>query len=133
MSGTPYQYCKAAKTHMCTGDKATTCVNRVDSLGRCLVWPVCASERRLDEEYRTHKTKPTSGQTRLHSMAETLTSIAVGFVVSMVLQALVLPLYGHNITLSQNFQITAFFTVASVIRGYWMRRFFNYLHTRSAA
>jgi hypothetical protein len=70
------------------------------------------------------------GQSRAHSMAETLASIAVGFVISMVIQALVLPAFGHHITLAQNFWITCIFTVASVLRGYGMRRLFNHLHTR---
>lgn len=52
-------------------------------------------------------------------------SIAIGFVVSLVLTALVLPAYGHAVTFAENVQITAIFTAASIVRGYLVRRAFN--------
>ena len=71
-------------------------------------------------------------QTRLSSLAETVISIAIGFVVSLVITAIVLPAYGHHVTLSENVQITAFFTVASIVRMYCVRRFFNWIANRYA-
>jgi hypothetical protein len=65
-------------------------------------------------------------QSRIGSMAETLLNIAIGFAVSVVITALVLPAYGHHVTLGDNISITTIFTVASVIRSYLVRRFFNY-------
>jgi hypothetical protein len=47
----------------------------------------------------------------------------------MAIQAVVLPAFGHHITLAQNFWITCIFTVASVVRGYFVRRLFNRLHS----
>lgn len=84
------------------------------------------------EGVRVHDEALPLGQSRAHSMAETLSSIAVGFVVSMGIQAVLLPALGHDITLAQNFLVTCVFTVASVLRGYGMRRLFNHLHTRKA-
>ena len=63
-------------------------------------------------------------QSRISSFAETCLSIAIGFVVSLILTALVLPAYGHNVTFGQNLQITGIFTVASIARGYLVRRAF---------
>jgi hypothetical protein len=63
-------------------------------------------------------------QSRRMSLIETCVSIAIGFVVSMVIQAAVLPAFGHDITLAQNFWITCIFTVASIVRGYLVRRYF---------
>lgn len=63
-------------------------------------------------------------QTRFMSLVETVASIAIGFVVSFIITAVVMPAYGHSISASDNMQITAIFTVASVIRGYWVRRLF---------
>jgi hypothetical protein len=63
-------------------------------------------------------------QTRLSSLAETCLNIAIGFVVSLVITALVLPAYGHPVTFGQNLQITGIFTVASIARGYLVRRAF---------
>lgn len=69
-------------------------------------------------------------QSRLGTLVETLASIAIGFVVSLVITAVVLPAYGHHITVADNLQITAIFTVASIARGYWVRRWFNWLAGR---
>lgn len=64
-------------------------------------------------------------QSRRMSLIETVASIAIGFVVSLVLTALVLPAHGFEVTFAQNLQITAAFTVASIVRGYLVRRAFN--------
>ena len=64
-------------------------------------------------------------QSRRMSLIETVASIAIGFVVSLALTAFLLPAYGFGVTFAQNLQITAAFTVASVIRGYLVRRAFN--------
>lgn len=63
-------------------------------------------------------------QSRIMSLFETLASIAVGFLVSVIITAVVLPAYGHHVTLGDNLQITAIFTVSSIIRGYLVRRAF---------
>ena len=63
-------------------------------------------------------------QSRISSFAETCLSISIGFVVSLILTALVLPAYGHDVTFGQNLQITGIFTVASIARGYLVRRAF---------
>ena len=63
-------------------------------------------------------------QSRISSFAETCLSIAIGFVVSLILTALVLPAYGHDVTFGQNLQITGIFTITSIARGYLVRRAF---------
>lgn len=63
-------------------------------------------------------------QSRLGSLAETLASIAIGFVVSVLITSIVMPAYGHHVTLADNIEMTAIFTVASIIRGYVVRRAF---------
>lgn len=63
-------------------------------------------------------------QTRIMSLVETLVGIAIGFLVSVIITALVMPAYGHHVSLGDNLQITCIFTVASVIRGYVVRRAF---------
>lgn len=70
---------------------------------------------------------------RLASLIETCVSIAIGFVVSVIITALVMPAYGHHVTLGDNIEITSVFTVASILRGYWVRRMFNWWHCRGAA
>jgi heme/copper-type cytochrome/quinol oxidase subunit 4 len=64
-------------------------------------------------------------QTRINSLIETAINIIIGFIVSVILTAYVLPFYGHDVSFSHNIQITMIFTIASLIRGYFVRRFFN--------
>ena len=64
-------------------------------------------------------------QTRLSSLIEAVINVAIGFVVSLMLTALVLPAYGHAVTWSQNLQITGIFTISSILRSYAVRRWFN--------
>lgn len=71
-------------------------------------------------------------QSRLHSFIEAWTGTAIGFVISMALCFIVYPLFGHSFTVAQNFWITVIFTIASVIRGYAVRRMFNRMHRRTA-
>lgn len=68
-----------------------------------------------------------SGQKRHHSLLETITSTLTGLAFSIALQATIYPLYGFNPSLSTNAQIAAIFTVASILRGYCLRRAFNKL------
>ena len=63
-------------------------------------------------------------QSKLMSLIETLSSIAVGFAVSLALGAIVYPMYGHSFSLMENINITLIFTFASIVRGYAMRRLF---------
>jgi len=64
-------------------------------------------------------------QTRIGSLTETVTNILIGFIISMSINAWILPLMGFNVTLTQNFIITVTFTVFSIIRSYLLRRMFN--------
>lgn len=63
-------------------------------------------------------------QTRFMSCVETITSLAIGFAVSMAINAVVMPVYGFHPTVTDNVQITVIFTAASVLRSYIIRRFF---------
>ena len=64
-------------------------------------------------------------QSRRHSAIETITGVAIGFIVSVLAAMIVYPMFGHSFTLSQNIGITVVFTVLSIARGYCVRRVFN--------
>lgn len=66
-------------------------------------------------------------QTRRQSLIETVVGTATGFVFSILLSIVVYPMFGHSFTLAQNAGITVIFTIASIARGYGVRRFFNWL------
>lgn len=70
-------------------------------------------------------------QSRTHSLIETFAGVAIGFVVSVALSIIVYPLFGHAFTLGQNMGITLIFTIASIVRGYLVRRAFNRLAGRA--
>ena len=64
-------------------------------------------------------------QSKLQSMNESLVNVALGMIISMALQIVVFPAFGHAFTLAQNVGITIIFTVASILRSYVVRRWFN--------
>jgi hypothetical protein len=92
-----------------------------------------AQAKPLAQPARSTTERQAKGQSHAHSWTEAAVNIAVGFAVSVVITALVLPAYGHHVTLSDNLQITAIFTVASLLRSYALRRLFNHITTREPA
>lgn len=66
-------------------------------------------------------------QTKKMSLIETLSSVAIGYIISLVAQMIIFPFFGINISFSENLAIGLFFTVVSIIRGYYVRRFFNWI------
>lgn len=64
-------------------------------------------------------------QSRKMSLAETVASTAVGYVVAVCAQAAIYPHFGIDANIKQHAAIAALFTVVSLIRGYAVRRFFN--------
>jgi len=66
-------------------------------------------------------------QSRRRSLIEALAGTAVGFVTSVLLSLVVYPMHGHAFSLGEVTSITLIFTVASIARGYGVRRFFVWL------
>jgi hypothetical protein len=64
-------------------------------------------------------------QSKKKSLKETLTQTFSGLVVSFVIQLILYPLLGIPVTIGQNILITLVFVLASIIRGYLIRRLFN--------
>ena len=71
-------------------------------------------------------------QTKFQSGVETCASTAIGFFIAYFASLTVLPLFGFPVTHGQNFWITVIFTAISLIRGFFVRRLFNFLHARAA-
>ena len=68
-------------------------------------------------------------QSAKQSLIETIVSTVVGFIFSMIVwEYIVKPGWNIKTDFISNFYITLVFTVASVIRGYGIRRFFNWFH-----
>lgn len=58
---------------------------------------------------------------------ESITNSAVGFLISVLMQHILMKLYGFETTVTQNVVIVTAFTVISVLRSYFLRRFFERL------
>ncbi len=65
-------------------------------------------------------------QSKRESMIESLTSVGIGWLIGVILNMLVLPLFDYDVSLTDGILISIIFTAVSVIRSYAIRRFFNY-------
>lgn len=66
-----------------------------------------------------------SKQTKKLSLLESITNTVVGLLTSFLIQIIIYPLMNIPVTISQNIIITLVFFVASIVRGYIIRRIFN--------
>lgn len=67
------------------------------------------------------------GQTKLESIIEQCLNLGSGFLISLlVMQLIITPLFGLNVSVADNLGITCIFTVVSFFRGYAWRRLFNW-------
>lgn len=64
------------------------------------------------------------------SLVETVVSTAIGYSVATAANYYILPLFGLPVSWGSASWIGVIFTIISLIRGYLVRRFFNYLHSR---
>ena len=64
-------------------------------------------------------------QSKKESFIETLTSVFVGWLIGVILNMLVLPLFDYDVSLTDGVLISIIFTAVSVVRSYVVRRFFN--------
>lgn len=69
-------------------------------------------------------------QSKRASLVESIVSTAVGFVVAMIIQVTVPPMFGAHLQLHQDFAIVGVFTAASIIRQYVLHRVFNNITVR---
>ena len=67
-------------------------------------------------------------QTRAGSLVEATANVVVGYVLALITQALLYPLFGIATTLSTDSIIAAVFTLVSLGRSYVLRRLFERLH-----
>lgn len=66
-------------------------------------------------------------QSKKHSALEAVANVAIGYLVSVVANVVVLPLFGYAVSVADGFAIGLVFTVISLVRSYALRRVFNRL------
>lgn len=69
-------------------------------------------------------------QSRGGSLFEASVNLAVGYVIAVCANIVVLPLFGFYPSLSEHALIGMVFSVLSLVRSYLLRRFFNWWSAR---
>ncbi|ATQ55039.1 DUF7220 family protein [Paracoccus yeei] len=64
-------------------------------------------------------------QSRALSLVESATNVIVGYVLAVITQIVLFPLFGWNPTLAQNMRIGLVFAGVSLARAYLLRRLFE--------
>lgn len=67
-------------------------------------------------------------QSATFSWIEVAASTAIGFKVALIAQLVLFPLYGIHASMGTQVELTWWFTVISVIRGFAVRRLFEHIH-----
>ena len=70
-------------------------------------------------------------QSRTMSLIEAVTNVVVGYGLAVLTQVLAFPAFGLQVTLSQNLQLAALFSVISVFRSFVLRRAFEAARVRA--
>ncbi len=64
-------------------------------------------------------------QTRLGSLIEAVINVLIGFWINCAANLVILPLFGWQVTVTQNLALGAIYTGISIARSYAVRRWFN--------
>ena len=75
-------------------------------------------------------TKDRELQTKKMSLIETIVSVTIGYIIALVSQLIIFPVFNIQVSLTDNLLIGLFFTVVSIISGYYVRRLFNWINFR---
>ena len=66
-------------------------------------------------------------QSKKMSILEAVANLIFGYLISVLIMHFVMPLYGYYPDISTSNQMVMWFTIASFLRSYGLRRFFNLL------
>lgn len=69
-------------------------------------------------------------QSKKMSALESAVSTAIGYSVATAANYFILPLFGYAVTLADASWIGVIFTLISLVRGYFVRRLFNWIHVK---
>jgi len=64
-------------------------------------------------------------QSKKFSLIESISNVIIGYLVALISQLLVFPLFKINVSLKTNIYIGLWFTGISIVRSYILRRIFN--------
>jgi len=69
-------------------------------------------------------------QLKRNSAIEACSNVAIGYLISVLANVLILPMFGYNVTIGDSFSIGLIFTIVSLARSYVLRRIFNRMDNR---
>lgn len=73
-------------------------------------------------------------QTRWGSFVEACMNVLIGFCINFGANFIIFPLFGWQLSLTDNLKVGIIYTVISIARSYVIRRWFNYyIHKASMA
>ena len=64
-------------------------------------------------------------QKKTHSLIESFANVIIGYLIAVLSQIAIFPLFGMKVSLQNNFLIGLWFTLISIIRSYTLRRLFT--------
>lgn len=70
-------------------------------------------------------------QSRRMSLVESIANVVVGFGVAVLTQIAVFPIFGLQVSLTENLVIGLVFTVVSIARSFTLRRVFEEIRVRA--
>ena len=70
------------------------------------------------------------GQSHSHSVIESLVNVVVGFGIATGANWIIMPWFGHQVSVTDSAGIGGVLTVISILRSYLLRRAFNSWHMR---
>ena len=65
------------------------------------------------------------GQSKIESLIESIINTSLGFLVALITQILIYPLFDIDVTMGDQALLALIFTAVSLVRGYVVRRYFN--------
>lgn len=80
---------------------------------------------------KTRRNPGAMKQTRAMSLFESVANVVVGFVVAVLSQIALFPMFGLQTTTTENLQIGAIFTLISIVRSFALRRVFEAIRVRA--
>lgn len=72
-----------------------------------------------------------SGQSKKGSLAESLTNIATGMLLGILMNYYILPAWGYTVSVVDAFGIGLLYSAISFVRSYFFRRIFNWITVRT--
>ena len=71
------------------------------------------------------------GQSRKMSFAESTVSVLAGYIITVLIQFWIYPLFGISIATSSAFFISIIIVFSAFVKNLSLRRLFNYFHVRA--